>query len=60
MITTIIGISGTRDTYVNGRLVAGYPVSHVYGFVRSLPLRATLLVTGGAIGVDAAAERDGA
>lgn len=43
--------------YVGGRLISSYPVAYVYRFVRSLPLRSVMLVTGGASGVDQAAER---
>ena len=52
-ITRIVGICGTRDTCVSGRLVPGYPSNIVRHFVRFLPQDHTcMVVTGGALGVD--------
>lgn len=58
MITDIIGISGTRTIISEGYTIACYPPIHVRTFVRSLPLRTVLLVTGGAPGVDQVAEEE--
>jgi hypothetical protein len=56
-ITRIVGICGTRDTCVNGRLVRGYPdPTPIRNLIRSLPQDHTcMVVSGGASGVDTAA-----
>lgn len=53
-IIRIVGICGTRDTYVGGRLVHGYPCPQaIWSLMRSLPAdHSCMIVSGGAAGVD--------